>query len=344
MKICMLTDAWFPIWGGGQEHIWETSKLLVKNRGCEIDIIIPNLTDKNGKKYPSVEKYLGGKLRLFRLGPPFVFPNLFGRLIFILHSTFYILHSSHDLYHSHSFSTSLFLPLARLRGKKCGVTVHGKGVNLVGGGVLNRIGLPKLLMNLVLYVWPYNFRLSASKLPGYVQVGNGVDVSEFDREKSRPDPKHLTALCVARPDPVKGIAVLEEAIKTVEKSHPKIRLNLVTGRPRSAKDFKTADLYVLPSLSEGFPIVLLEAMAAGLPIVATDVGDCRQLVEQARCGYVVPPGRPSSLAAAITRLTKTGRKEREKLGKNGYDFAKSNYTWEKVAGKVVTVYQSSLSR
>ena len=61
------------------------------------------------------------------------------------------------------------------------------------------------------------------------------------------------------------------------------------------------DIFVLPSLAEGISNTILEAMASGLPIVATDVGGNGELVEQGRTGFLVPQGDPAALAAAISR-------------------------------------------
>jgi glycosyltransferase involved in cell wall biosynthesis len=62
------------------------------------------------------------------------------------------------------------------------------------------------------------------------------------------------------------------------------------------------DVFVLPSLWEGLPNALLEAMAMGLPVVATAVDGVAEAVETEKNGILVPPGRPGALAAAITRL------------------------------------------
>jgi glycosyltransferase involved in cell wall biosynthesis len=63
-----------------------------------------------------------------------------------------------------------------------------------------------------------------------------------------------------------------------------------------------ADVFALPSRREGLPLALLEAMAAALPIVATDVGGVSQALDGGRCGVVVPAGRPDALAAALSSV------------------------------------------
>lgn len=66
--------------------------------------------------------------------------------------------------------------------------------------------------------------------------------------------------------------------------------------------FASTDVYVSPSHSEALPISIIEAMAAAVPVVATDVGDCAQLLGQGTFGIVIPPGDPIALANALENI------------------------------------------
>lgn len=73
-----------------------------------------------------------------------------------------------------------------------------------------------------------------------------------------------------------------------------------SSRPQEV--LREMDLFVLPSLEEGLPMVLLEAMATALPVVATEVGSVSRVVENGATGLLVPPGDPEALGEALVRL------------------------------------------
>jgi glycosyltransferase involved in cell wall biosynthesis len=79
------------------------------------------------------------------------------------------------------------------------------------------------------------------------------------------------------------------------------RVHFLGYRPDPAALLANADVFVLPSLVEGFPLSVVEAMAAGVPVVATDIGGTREAVEHERTGLLVPPRDAAALAAAIRR-------------------------------------------
>ena len=80
------------------------------------------------------------------------------------------------------------------------------------------------------------------------------------------------------------------------------RLRLLGARRDVADLLGAADLFVLSSVREGLPVTLLEAMHAGCPVVASDVGGVREAVVEGETGRLVPPGDPARLAEALEGL------------------------------------------
>jgi glycosyltransferase involved in cell wall biosynthesis len=102
------------------------------------------------------------------------------------------------------------------------------------------------------------------------------------------------------------------------------RLHLLGLRSDVAAILAAADVFVLPSLSEGLPLALLEAMFAGRPIVASDVGEIAATLDRGRAGVLVPPGDSAALAAALDRILTDPDRARA-LGAAARDRAAARY-------------------
>lgn len=107
--------------------------------------------------------------------------------------------------------------------------------------------------------------------------------------------------------------------------------------------YAAADVFVLPSHSEGSPNVLLEAMAAGVPIVATAVGGVPEMVQNEKSALLVPPNNPSALAAAIDRLL-NDRDLAVRLTKEARELVLQNHSPEHYAGSLIDIYRSVIDR
>ncbi len=199
-------------------------------------------------------------------------------------------------------------------------------------------------------------------------IPNGIDVGEFAGiDTDRPSSGTATALYVGRIYPrQKGLETLLRALALL---HPdELRLRIVgedwdgadtlralgrklgllhrvefVGRvPRDAliREYARADLLVLPSLFEPFGIVLLEAMAAGLPVVASRVGGIPDVVEDDETGLLVDPSDPEALAGALRALASNPARRRT-MGLRGRERAAA-YSWDSLIPKVMRVYEEAL--
>jgi glycosyltransferase involved in cell wall biosynthesis len=102
-----------------------------------------------------------------------------------------------------------------------------------------------------------------------------------------------------------------------------------------------ADVFVLPSRSEGFSNAIVEAMAASLPVVATNVGGNAEAVQDGVSGVIVPPENPDALAAAIVRLLSDSAKAKQ-MGAEGKRLAAEKFTTEAMMTQITGAYESLL--
>ncbi len=102
--------------------------------------------------------------------------------------------------------------------------------------------------------------------------------------------------------------------------------------------YARAEVAVVPSLYEGFCLPAAEAMACGLPVVATTAGALPEVVEDGKCGILVPPRDHHALAGALKRLL-DDESLRQAMGKEGRERVKRCFTWEEAARKTLEVYR-----
>jgi glycosyltransferase involved in cell wall biosynthesis len=203
-----------------------------------------------------------------------------------------------------------------------------------------------------------------------VVIPNGVDLDEFSAEhplKTLGAPFVVLYLGRLYPEQ-KGIATLLEAFASMSRSPaPELRLvgedwgglalvdaavrlhslgaSVVTtgvlARDAVLRELARADVLVLPSTFEPFGIVLLEAMASGLPVVASNVGGIPEIVRDGETGFLVPPRRPSELAAALERLRSDPSLGR-RMGAAGRRRVEE-FSWKSLAPKFVALFEDVAS-
>jgi glycosyltransferase involved in cell wall biosynthesis len=118
----------------------------------------------------------------------------------------------------------------------------------------------------------------------------------------------------------------------------------LTGERRDVPELlREADLFVLSSRSEGAPLSILEAMAAGLPVVASAVGGVPEIVDDGTTGLLVPPGDPAALAAALERVLADAAL-RTRMGAAGWDRVRDRFDLAQLRRAHVEVYERELAR
>lgn len=211
--------------------------------------------------------------------------------------------------------------------------------------------------------------------PGNYQIiPNGINLARFacpPADAVLSAGSRLTILFVGRLDKRKGFSTLFQAFLNLKPRYPHLHLKVVGPfEPEAAQPYLAvarargvtgiefagyvpaaqlpavyhqADIFCAPSLGfESFGIVLLEAMAAGLPVVASNIAGYRSVITAGREGILAPPGRPSALARALGWLVDNPR-SRTLMGRRGQEKAR-RYSWERIAAETLQVYEDALRR
>ncbi len=180
------------------------------------------------------------------------------------------------------------------------------------------------------------------------------------------DENILVVGIVARLFPVKGHDLFLEAAAKVQKEFSPVKFIIVGGgeleeplkhkvkklqmerdvfflgyRGDLPEIYADLDVVVLSSYNEGLPVSIIEAMAAAKPVVATEVGGVRELVQHEETGYVVPPGNANALAEAILKLIKDPSK-RHVMGTQGRQHVNSQFTLERMLQAMDCLYLQML--
>ena len=207
-----------------------------------------------------------------------------------------------------------------------------------------------------------------------VTMPNGIDLRRFDvtsydfRERHGLKRKFLI-LYTGQLIKIKGLTYLLKAIKILKQKGLDCDLALATYNPKedilsqaksySIQDnvriftglreedlisaYKSCDVFVLPSLQEGLPTVLLEAMAAHKPIVSTNVGGVPFLIKDGFNGFMVNPRDPETLADKIALLLKNDNIY-SSISENGYQTIMEKYRWDLIVKTIIQEYEKVISK
>jgi glycosyltransferase involved in cell wall biosynthesis len=372
LKIAMLIDGWDPIIGGGQNHVRNLCQYLVKGFNCEIDLFVRSLSD--GKSvWNKNESYYNNKWRIIRVGPTTTFFNPFGRALSLFFTVLRVLkehkRKPYDLIHAHAYLSGLSgKVLSFILRIPIIYTVHGS--NLLDQ---KKRGFAAFLEKVLLTKFIYDAEISVAHCflryrnvnKNIFVIPNGVDTSLFKpiAWDHRCDGRMIFIGRLAKEKGVENLLKALNIVKTKERSLYKILslriigegiekkaleelthslglknkvrfLGKISGK-KLIREYQKAQLFILPSLTEGQPLTILEAFATGLPVIATDVGDNRLFVHEGKEGWIVRPGSPEALAAAIKTAFGSSLGN---ISEHNRKLAERCYPWEEVARKTIEIY------
>jgi glycosyltransferase involved in cell wall biosynthesis len=197
-------------------------------------------------------------------------------------------------------------------------------------------------------------------------IPNGIDESRFmNRERFVKETAGFRILCVSRFAKNKGHEILIQALKLIKKKcdfhayfvgsvadadylsyikhlvmreglEENITFGISISDAQLADCYLSSDIFVLPSRMETSPLVILEAMYAGLPIISTKVGGISNLIENNVNGFLVDGGNPRQLSEKLLEMMKdsSNRKEMSEANKRKV----VDYTWDRIAAKTFGLY------
>ncbi len=366
IKIAIVSEPWFPLLGGGQEHAWKLATILAKKHKCKVTIYTRSFGDQD----PTQIKVPTG-ITICKLGPKSSFDNLPNRVIFLFFLIFKLVkdRKKYDLIHAHAYIPGFPAKIISLIINKPVVyTVHGTSLGIKG--FHNK--LYSLLERFLLTQIKYDAEITVSR--DFIRIPNkNINVryipTGFDSKKYydiKRNPKKMSILFVGRLHKQKALKELILGVGQVRKKFPNIILNIVgEGNERESlenltknkglgknvffkgkmlskdleKEYSTTDLFILPSHFEGSPITLFEAWACGIPVIVNNVGEMSYMVEDGKNGYLLPNNHPASIAKTLSFALKDSN--RNKVGLEGKKAAKK-YTWERMTREVYKVYREVL--
>jgi glycosyltransferase involved in cell wall biosynthesis len=196
-------------------------------------------------------------------------------------------------------------------------------------------------------------------------IPNAIKTDDFRESVKKFDIKEPIFIYIGRLIDSKGVQFAIEGLAKLRDSYPKMKFLIFgdgwyrgkleknvaenkydfvefRGKIRDiAAALKEGDIFVLPSMSEGFSMAVLEAIAAGKPVIATKTGAIPEMLSEGKNGYFVKYGKASEIATAAKKLLQS---DIPVMQKTSMEIAKSHFSIEKVALKYYNLYLNVLRR
>ena len=199
-------------------------------------------------------------------------------------------------------------------------------------------------------------------------IHNGIETEKYleNTEKAELpiEPGDIVITCIAELHKRKGHQYLLDAFRKLKLEAPRLHLFLIGTGPleyelkekyadlRSVhflgwrKDIpqilKASDIFILPSLKEAFGLVVLEAMASGVIVIATNTGGTIDIIENEKTGYLIPPADSDKIIETIFKILQNPDKKRQ-IELNALERVQNEFTAEKMTEKTIKIYNKILN-
>ena len=368
IKVVMLGPYLYEM-GGVTMHIKKITKYLSFREDIEMHLI--TIGNKN-------EKTKIGNLNIHMIKKSLPYPFSIPSLVWFLKHK--IIELNPDIVHAQGSFAPYSTAAALVRNKyPTLLTAHGiiakelkfhKGINFIFILFIHkpneRYVVSKISNIIAVSLHVKNVISDMTQSQIYV-IQNGIDFEDIHNVQPHKSIEYPSILFVGGLSKVKGIDTLLNAVPIIRKKILNLCVYIAGSGPEENKlkelvkelnieenvnflgyisgikkysYYKSADVCVFPSIYEPFGIVLLEAMACGKPVVASNVGGIPFVVEEGKTGLLFESGNVEDLADKIMTILKN-EELREKMGEAGRERAKE-FTWDKIAERTVEVYKEIL--
>jgi glycosyltransferase involved in cell wall biosynthesis len=371
ISILQTPPRFYPYIGGTENHVYHLSKELIKD-GYAVKVICANEPKSTNKKIEGIS--IERLAYPFKVTNTTITPYL---PISILKSKFDILHthmptpwsSDVSILFAKIMKKKSIITIHNDMDKSSFISKLVTKIYLYTFYKLSLALVDKIII--INPNWETSFTATRNILKNYKQkisvIPNGIDLSLFKktRKDTRNKNKLLFVSLLDKYHSFKGIDYLLEAVKIAKNSISDIDLDIIGEgelkeyyQKKSKKlhiqnnvhfigevkhtdlvsHYNNASLFILPSTEiEGFGIVLLEAMACALPVIATDIVGTSKDIKKYNAGIIVKPKDAQLLANAILELLKN-QKKAKLMGANGRKLVETNYDWGEIAKRIEKLY------
>ena len=370
MKCLVITPYFYPKIGGLENYAYNISQGLKDKYAWEIVVITSNHEEKKDR-----EEELDG-IKIYKLARWFKISNTPINPMWYFQIKNIIKKEKPDMINAHTPVPFISDVTARVCGDIPFILTYHTGAMMLKGKLLEDLLIKFYESSILKATLKKAKKIICSSdfvrfdfLKDYakktITITPGVDINRFKSKISDFKNKILFVGGLKEAEKYKGLKYLLSAVNIIKKNIKDVKLTVVgegdyiiyykklckdleielnvefkgrlIGR-KLVEQYQKSNVLVLPSLSESFGIVLLEAMACKKPVIGTEIGGISYIINHGKNGLLIPPKDPESLAEAILKILKNPELAK-KMGRNGHKNVIDKFTWSKQIKKTNDLFR-----